>query len=187
MRRILFSRFLVAVSIVLVLFGVLACGNSSSPAQNPATPASGSPTQHPTSSGAPVSHTPAAQARIALSLDKQHYTTRDHIEVRITNHLSTPIFVSSYYTNCTVVSLELNIQNTWQRQGRCLTAAPHNMALQPGASLTQQLSPTAATPQMAIHAAWRTGTYRVALHYTLSPDEDITQGEAALSNTFSIS
>lgn len=187
MRITLFSRFLVAASIVLVLFGVLACGNSSSSAQNPATPTSSSPTQHPTSPGTPISHTPAAQAQIVLSLDKQHYTTRDHIEVNITNHLSTPIFVSSYYTSCTVVSLERSVQNTWQRQGRCLTAAPHSMALQPGASLTQQLSPAAATPQMAIHAAWQAGTYRVVLYYTPSPDEDITQGKTVLSNTFSIS
>lgn len=187
MRITLFSRFLVATSLMLVLFGVPACGNPSPSAQNPAAPASGSPTQHPTSSGTPASHTPAVQARIALSPDKQHYTTRDRIEVSIINRLSTPIFVSSYYTNCTVVSLELNIQNTWQRQGRCLTSALHSMALQPGSSLTQQLAPTAATPQMSMHAAWRAGTYRVVLYYTLSPDEDMTQGRMAISGTFSIS
>lgn len=133
MRIKLFSWLLVAASIVLVLFSVLACGNPSSSAQNSATSAPGSPTQNPAPQGTPipptpVPHTPPAQSHIVLSLDKQRYTTRGRILVTITNHLSAPIFVSSYYTNCTVISLELNIQNTWQRQGRCLTAAPHSVA-----------------------------------------------------------
>lgn len=183
----IFSRFLTAALLIFVSLSIVACGNNSS-AQNSATPTSSSVAQNsatPTPDPA-SSNTQTPQSQIMLSLDKARYTTHDRIQVTITNHLSAPIYISAYYTNCTAVSLELNVQNGWIAQGRCPSAAPHSVALQPGASLLQQLTPSAATPQMAAHAAWQAGTYRIALFYTLSPDGDTTQGETVLSHTFSI-
>lgn len=184
------SRFLATLLITCVVLGLAACGNSfnsgqsvqGQPTQNamtPTSPATQSPAGQPT-------HTPTSQAQIILSPDKVQYTTRERIQVTITNHLTTPIFVSAYYTNCTYVSLQRQAQNSWLSLGRCPSAVTHSVALQPGASLVQQLIPIANTPQMAAHALWPAGSYRVALFYALSPDEDTTQGKSILSPTFLI-
>ncbi len=187
MRRV--SRFLTTAVIALIVLGIAGCGNTSSSAQNSSTPAAqhsnsptpGSATPNPTPAG-----TRTSASQIVFTFDKRAYTTHDRIQVTITNHLSTAIFVSPYYTNCTAVRLELNRQNTWLPQGRCPSSTPHSVALQPGASLVQQLTPTAPTPQIAVHAAWQTGTYRLALFYTLAPDEDVTQGQVFTSSAFII-
>ncbi len=187
------SHFLLLALLALVSLSMAACGNASSSSSNPVTSGSSTQTSTPatpdSSTQKPTAvtmHTPTPQAQIALALDKSRYTDHDAIEVTITNHLSTPIFISPYYTNCTAVRLELSAQNSWIPQGVCPSAASHSMVLQPGASIAQRLTPASRMPQTAAHMAWQTGMYRVNLFYTLIPDGDITQGKSVISVTFMV-
>lgn len=185
------SRILLIVLIALVAFELAACGNNftskqatqGQPTQQPATPGSTATQagQTPTTSA-----TSAPQAQIVLSLGKAQYTTNERIQITITNHLATPIFLSAYYTSCSYISLQRQYQSGWLIQGRCLTAATHSVALQPGASVVQQLTPPVNNPKTAAQALWPAGTYRATLFYALTPDGDTSHGTSVTSSPFVI-
>lgn len=189
MRR--FSHGLLLILIALIAFELAACGNASNgkqTTQGQSTQPSVTPGatttqagQTPTTAG---TSTPAGQ--IVLALGKTQYTTSEHIQVTITNHLTTPIYLSAYYTSCTYITIQRQIQNGWLSLGRCLTVATQSAALQPGASVVQQLTPPVNNPKMATRALWPTGTYRALLYYSLTPDSDTTQGASVTSPTFLI-
>lgn len=186
-----FSHGLILILIALIALELAACGNAShgkQTAQGQSTQPSVTPGATTTQAGqtptAAETSTPAEQ--IVLTLGKTQYTTSERIQVTITNHLTTPIYLSAYYTSCTYISMQRQTQSGWLSLGRCLTLAPQSAALQPGASVVQQLTPPVNNPKMAARALWPTGTYRALLYYSLTPDSDTTQGASVTSSTFSI-
>lgn len=108
---------------------------------------------------------------VTMTTDKTSYVPGDAIVVTITNGLTTSILVPDHQTNCSIVSLELSVGGSWQRQNPCkLMSATRLIEIRASQVSTQQLTPSSSEGA----SGWPAGTYRVALEYRLTPTGDST-------------
>ena len=175
MRYRIISRLLAALMLSLA-FGIIACGNAS---------------QSPTNSGASsVTNVPGpgtvSPGQVKLMLAKSQYAANEGITVTIMNGLSSSIYASSYYTNCTLLALEWKTSKGWVSQGRCLSQSTHVIELKPGSVTSLQLAPISGPFKPNANMTWQPGTYRVTLYYHTTPDQDTTQGTNVQSPDFTI-
>jgi hypothetical protein len=179
MRSITIPRLLAALMLGLA-FGLTACGNASqSNTNNGASSTTNTPQPH-----APGTVTPG---QVKLVLAKSQYTSNEGITVSIMNGLSSSIYASSYYTNCTLLALEWKTSKGWVSQGRCLSAqATHVIELKPGSVTSLQLTPISGPYKPGANTTWQPGTYRVTFYYNTAPDQDTTQGTNVQSPDFTI-
>jgi hypothetical protein len=125
-----------------------------------------------------------------VTTDKNRYSRSDIITVIIDNNLSTSIYASAYYTDCTPVQLQRKSETSWSALGRCPEATQSALAIQSGSPKEFQLHPSSgpAGSRMGSGATWVPGTYRISFSYTLQPDPDTVQGSGDIVSTeFTIS
>lgn len=173
MRSITIPRLLAALMLALG-FGLAACGYAS---------------QSNTNNGASsATNTPGAvtPGQVKLILAKSQYASNEGITVTIINGLSSSIYASSYYTNCTPLALEWKTSKGWVSQGRCPEQSTHVIALKPGSVTSLQLTPISGSYKPNANTTWQPGTYRVTLYYNTIPDQDTTQGVHVQSPDFTI-
>ncbi len=173
MHYITIPRLLAALMLALG-FGLAACGNASQ-----------SHTNNSTSSATNTSGT-VTPGQVKLVLAKSQYAAKEGISVTIINGLSSSIYTSSYYTNCTPLALEWKTSKGWVSQGRCLEQSTHVIELKPGSVTSLQLSPISGPYKPNANTTWQPGTYRVTLYYNMTPDQDTTQGTHVQSPDFAI-
>jgi hypothetical protein len=178
MRSITIPRLLAALMLALG-FGLSACGYASqSNTNNGASSTSNTPQSH-----APGTVTPG---QVKLVLAKSQYTSNEGITVTIMNGLSSSIYASSYYTNCSMLALEWKTSKGWVSQGRCPDQSTHVIALKPGSITSLQLTPISGPFKPTANTTWQPGTYRVTFYYNTAPDQDTTQGVHVQSPDFII-
>jgi hypothetical protein len=178
MRSITIPRLLAALMLALG-FGLSACGYASqSNTNNGASSTSNTPQSH-----APGTVTPG---QVKLVLAKSQYTSNEGITVTIMNGLSSSIYASSYYTNCSMLALEWKTSKGWVSQGRCTDQSTHVIALKPGSITSLQLTPISGPFKPTANTTWQQGTYRVTFYYNTAPDQDTTQGVHVQSPDFII-
>lgn len=187
--------------VLAALAGLSACGVSSAGvgASNgtPNTPVTLSPapsatpkaTASATSSSSGSSSGSASTGPVTVTVDQQHYGTKDTVVVRVTNGLSTNIYAQNHETACTIVTLEMSAGGTWQPAGECREGILTTfIPVRAGTSATFDLIPGGGQLKSG---AWTAGTYRVVLHYTASnPDGSAappSSFNSAYSATFTIS
>ena len=185
MRRHMLTCVLTLLALSLVS-SLAACGGTSQPPvgnPNPKTPA---PTSTPQAS-ATVINAPITPGQVRLVLGKSHYAPRDAITVTITNGLSTSIYASANFTDCTLVLLEWKTPTAWVPRGRCPSAQLTGLVeLKPGSATPQQLAPVAGIVRPSANTTWQAGTYRAIFAYSLKPDEGGTQGTIVQSENFTV-
>lgn len=106
------------------------------------------------------------------------------ITVQIANGLSSTIITTDHHTDCTMVTLQQQVNGAWQPVGKCLImAATRMIPIAGGQSVKQVL-----TPQNGMTGrAWAAGTYRVAFGYSVgSATETPGSGAMVYSATFTI-
>ncbi len=134
--------------------------------------------------------TTTVQEKITLTVAQTTYNASDTIIVTIANGLSQSIFVTPYYTSCTPVKLETEVQGNWTAVGKCVRGqVTHVVTLQAGSTTQLHLSPVANSSRPNVTSRWQTGTYRASLIYTTgTPDPDTynPQGTVILSTPFSV-
>ncbi len=134
--------------------------------------------------------TTTVQGKITLTVSQTTYNASDAIIVTVANGLSESIFATPYYTSCTPVKLEIEVQGSWTTVGKCVRGqVTHVVTMQAGSTTQLRLSPVANSARPNVTARWQAGTYRASLMYTTtSPDPDTynPQGAVILSTPFSV-
>ena len=173
MRYISIPRLLAAIMLALG-FGLAACGNASQ--------------SHMNNGSSSATNTPGTgiPGQVKLVLAKSQYAAKEGITVTIINGLSSSVYASSYYTNCTPLALEWKTSKGWVSQGRCLEQSTHVVELKPGSVTSLQLTPISGSYKPNANFTWQPGTYRVTLYYNTTPDQDTTQGTHVQSPDFTI-
>jgi hypothetical protein len=110
--------------------------------------------------------------QVTLATNQQRYAPSDIVVVTVTNGLATRILAADHQSNCTMVTIERQSDQTWQPQNPCRLMSPTRLIpIESGSAISQQLQPLQATGT----AGWAPGTYRIAFTYRLSaPDEGTT-------------
>jgi hypothetical protein len=173
MRSITTPRLLAAL-VLAPGFGLTACGNASQ--------------SHTNNGASTATNTPGTvtPGQVKLMLAKSQYAANEGITVTIINGLSSSIYASSYYTNCTLLALEWKTSKGWVSQGRCLDQSTHVIELKPGSVTSLQLTPISGPYKPGANTTWQPGTYRVTFYYNTAPDQDTTQGTNVQSPDFTI-
>ncbi|GCE28930.1 hypothetical protein KDA_44140 [Dictyobacter alpinus] len=146
----------------------------------------------PPSRGVPIPGSPQdPKSGIKLALDKAGYSTKDPINVTISNNMKDTIYLSATGTSCSMIQLEMLVNGNWQPQGRCINvhAAPL-VPLNTGKSINQKLQPqTGPMPTKRTDTSvWQPGTYRATLNFSGTVDPDTVGGKnIVVSATFTIS
>jgi len=177
---------MLALLALLLTFSIAACGGASQrPVGNPkpgTLAATSTPQASVTSIGVPI--TPG---QVNLVLSKSHYAPHEVITVIITNGLSTSIYATANFTDCTLVLLEWKTPTSWVPRGRCPAAQfVGTVELKPGSATPQQLTPVAGVVRPSSNTTWQAGTYRTIFAYSLKPDESGTQGTIVQSENFTV-
>ncbi len=163
---------------------IAACGGASQlPVgnSNPSTPATTSTPQ----ASVVIIDVPITPGQVRLVLSKSRYAPHEAITVTITNGLSTSIYASANFTDCTLVLLEWKTPTGWVPRGRCPSAQfVGTVELKPGSATPQQLTPVAGVVKPSSDTTWQAGTYRVIFAYSLKPDEGGTQSTIVQSENF---
>ncbi len=140
MRQNLLPQLLI---ILALTFSITACGGASQPPvgnPNLSTPAATSTPQ----ASVIIIDVPITPGQVRLVLSKSQYAPNEAITVTITNGLSTSIFASANFTDCTLVLLEWKTPTSWVPRGRCPSAQfAGTVELKPGSATPQQLTPVA--------------------------------------------
>ena len=184
---------------VLILFiftsmFITACGRASQSSTTSDSTATSTPSNIPFSPIVQATHgataTTVTQGKVTIAASQTTYRTNDTITITITNGLSESIFVTPYYTNCTPVRLEKEVQSNWMVLGNCTREQmAHAVAIPAGTSTQLQLSPHVNVPRPNASTQWQAGVYRASLTYnTTSPDPDTynPQGTVIQSTTFTV-
>ena len=183
MRQNLLPQLLI---ILALTFSITACGGASQPPvgnPNLSTPAATSTPQ----ASVIIIDVPITPGQVRLVLSKSQYAPNEAITVTITNGLSTSIFASANFTDCTLVLLEWKTPTSWVPRGRCPSAQfVGTVELKPGSATPQQLTPVAGVVRPSSNTTWQAGMYRVIFAYSLKPDEGGAQGTIVQSENFTV-
>ncbi len=178
--------YILALLALFLISSLAACGSTSQPPvgnPNPKTPAPGSTPQ----ASATIINVPITPGQVRLVLGKSHYAPNEAITVTITNGLSTSIYASANFTDCTLVLLEWKTPTGWVPRGRCPSAQLTSLVeLKPGSATPQQLTPVAGVVRPSANTTWQAGTYRAIFAYSLKPDEGGAQGTIVQSENFTV-
>jgi hypothetical protein len=118
-----------------------------------------------------TSGTSSGANAVIVTTDRAVYTPSETVVVTIANHLTTTVLAADHQTSCSIVSLELLLGQTWQRQNPCLLMSPTRLIeIHPGDASVLRMPP----PMQAGSAAWPSGTYRVVFAYQMSPTGSAT-------------
>lgn len=185
MRRHTLTCILALLALSLA-FNIAACGGASQPPagySNLSTPAATSTPQ----ASATIIGVPITPGQVNLVMSKSHYAPHETITLTITNGLSTSIYATANFTDCTLVLLEWKTPTGWVPRGRCPAAQfVGTVELKPGSATPQQLTPVAGVVKPSSNTTWQAGTYRVIFAYSLKPGEDGTQGAIVQSENFTV-
>lgn len=174
--------------VVAALLALGACGVSGAGTVAQSTPST-TVIISPAPSATATSASAASTGAVIVIVDQQHYGTKDTIVVRVTNGLSNNIYAGNHQTDCTIVTLEMSSGGAWQPTGACRTEiATIFLPVRAGTTSTFDLAPNGGQFKSS---GWITGTYHVALRYTLSNPESGNSAppssfETVYSATFSI-
>ncbi|GAC1460273.1 MAG: hypothetical protein PVSMB4_19260 [Ktedonobacterales bacterium] len=116
--------------------------------------------------------------QVTLATNQQRYAPSEPVVVTVTNGLAVRILAADHQSDCTVVTIERQNDQTWQPQNPCRLMSPTRLIpLDSGSAMTLQLQP----PQGTGTAGWTPGTYRIALSYRHSASDE---GTTIYSATF---
>ncbi len=105
----------------------------------------------------------ATSGPVTLSIGAPSYHINETIEVTLRNSLTSSIYFQDHLTNCTVIQLQHQTNNSWETVNKCLLLiATHWHKLDAGQHLTVKLVPSSSRP-------WIAGLYRTTLRYGISP------------------
>lgn len=143
-----------------------------------ASPATGTATTPlPSPSGVPIvpnapQVTPGAAGatgKVTVTVGSQVATLCDTIQVVIANGTSAPVYTTDYQSECSIVTIELQVGSAWQPIGRCMLGRPTRLVQIPaGAAALVRLAPTGTSRFGG--GPWAPGAYRVAFSYGAAPD-----------------
>lgn len=189
------SRTVVAALLALTAVGLAACGQTTSSGpgglsqgshEPTATSSGATPNGMGTSSGASGGVT-SGQVTVTLAgpaQGAQSYAASEMLTIVIGNGFSSAITATDHHTDCTMVTLERQVNGVWQPVGRCLImSATRMIPIAGGQSVKQTLTPQSG----ATASAWAAGAYRVAFGYSVGSDTTTPgSGATAYSATFTI-
>jgi hypothetical protein len=159
------GHFRLSVAAVGLLVLLAGCGVSGASGAS----ASRQNTSPSTSSGGPLD----------IGTDHSHYAGVDTIRASVISHLSGAVYAFDTHTSCSIFSLELLVNGSWQGSsaGRCAMArVARPVELVPGTVYVQDIY-AGAIPHS--RETFQSGTYRLALTYFSSP----TPGTGTASGT----
>lgn len=176
--------------VLAALCGLSACGvtsgvsggaDASQGAPNTPVILSPAPSATPKGTASATASSPGSAGPVTVTVDQEHYGTKDTVVVRVTNGFGTNIYAANHETACTIVTLEMSAGGTWQPAGACregiLTAF---IPVRAGTAATFDLAPGGGQIKSG---AWTVGTYRVVLHYTASSPDGGAAPPASSFNT----
>lgn len=170
--------------VVTALLALSACGVSGAGSAAQSTPST-TVIMSPAPSATASSTSAAATGAVAITVDQQHYGTKDTIVVHVTNGLSNNIYAGNHQTDCTIVTLEMNSGGAWQPTGACRTEiATIFLPVRAGTTATFDLTPSSGGQLKS--SAWAAGTYHVALRYTLSNPESGSAPPSSFETAYSV-
>jgi hypothetical protein len=121
---------------------------------------------------------------VALRLAQDHYGVGDSISVVVANGLPSEILTADHQSDCTVVTLELQMGGSWQAIASCRAEIVTRLVpIAAGTTLAQTLHPNGG---VAPQATWQPGTYRIMLSF-FTKGASASQALQVLSSTFTIS
>jgi hypothetical protein len=140
-----------------------------------------------TVSATKVTTTPTPGA-VTLRLGQAHAGVTDTVSVTVVNSLPPPILVEDHQSECTVVTLERQVDGGWLMVAPCQLETPTLLqSIRSGATQTVTLRP-AGGPQPRV---WQAGMYRFALSYSAGEEGQTSLAALApaaivFSQTFTI-
>jgi hypothetical protein len=146
-----------------MLFLLVACSNG--PTEGGSSPG--------TTSGGPVS----------IATNHSTYQSSDHIQVTVTNGLTTPIYALDTKASCSILTLQTQNNGTWvlSNAAPCpLGRRPAQVKINPGQKYTVTIS--AGVPG-STQGTFPAGTYRLVLIYSTSATN--TSASGSMSTTYS--
>src|SRR5947209_798374 len=165
----MFKRFWFALWSSSLLLLLAACGEATG-----AHSANASPT---TQTSGPVS----------IATDHSVYRPTDHMQVTVLNKLSTPIYALDTRASCSILSLEVQVNGTWQASpvARCPLGRPAMIVkIDAGKAYTTTIQAGFAGMR---NTAFPAGIYRLVLNYstTASTTAILSNPTTVYSTTFS--
>ncbi|HLX41366.1 MAG TPA: hypothetical protein VKR42_12595 [Ktedonobacteraceae bacterium] len=152
------TRFL-PVGIVIV-FLLAACGHNTGSGATPIPP--GKPPMLP----------------VTLQVGATSYARGSSISVTIQNQSGQTIYFADHRTNCTVLLLERQLNNTWEPVALCkLMIATRIHSIKAGESSTVTITTT---------TQWFTGHYQARLDYSFNADAGVSGPTPVYSNMFTL-
>ncbi|HEX6800358.1 MAG TPA: hypothetical protein VF116_21785 [Ktedonobacterales bacterium] len=121
--------------------------------------------------------------QVRVVVESGEYRSSDTIFAWAGNGLGQCIYATDHHSDCSLGTLERQVDGAWQPQANCQTATPtRTIAVPPLEAAFIRLTPPATGAQPGI---WQSGTYRVAFSYRL--DQTGTgQPVEVVSDTFTI-
>ena len=124
----------------------------------------------------------------SIATDHSIYKPSDRIQATVLNTLSTPIYALDTQASCSILSLEMRVNGTWQASSvaRCSLGRPA-MVVKLDAGKTETAMIQASSPVMK-DAVFPAGTYRLVLNYSTSGSATNTLANLTTiySETFSV-
>jgi hypothetical protein len=191
------TRLLLLVGSFVIALTTAACGITTSTtgtgyapgAQSPAAQSGTTPAST-TSVMASPSQPITGAAAVVLVPGTAHYAVSDTISITVQNTTGRTIYALAQFTDCSIISLEHSVGESWQPVQLCTGEFPHPSitSIAPGdVVMIQLVAATASSDAGSGATAQRpSGTYRAELTYTTSASEPLSQGTPVYSATFFI-
>jgi hypothetical protein len=123
------------------------------------------------------------QVRVVVEADR--YGSCDTIPVWAGNGLDHSISGTDHQSDCTIVTLQHRVADTWETLARCLLATPTRVVVLPSMHANFiPLAPGGSGTQQG--GAWPAGTYRVAFSYYEGSEPSPGTAKVVYSPTFTI-
>jgi hypothetical protein len=122
------------------------------------------------SSSTPSPTPSASGGAVSITTDQAVYAPDGTITVTVHNALSTPIYALDTLASCSILSLQYQVNSTWQpsQVAQCPQKRPARLVkIEAGTIYTASI--TAGYPGVN-QLSFPVGTYRLVLTYTTSPD-----------------
>jgi hypothetical protein len=125
-----------------------------------------------------------ASGRLTITPDASHYSPCVIIHATIANGFESTIYVTDHHTSCGLLTLERQVNDSWQSEGHCPLGTPTRLLEIPtNTAVAQSITPgeTGIRP-----TSWPSGTYRLALAYATGSSDHLIQQAPIYSATFTI-
>jgi hypothetical protein len=122
--------------------------------------------------------------QVRVVVEAGRYGPCDPIPVWAGNGLGQSISTTDHHSDCTIVTLERQVDSGWQPVANCLLASPTHIVIVPSMQAEfVRLEPSATGAQAG---AWPTGTYRVAFGYHVGQEQASGAETTVYSPTFTV-